>query len=421
MKRIFVVSWFYPPVNSSEALVTWKLLHHSRYRYDVFTQKKSLSWSYGDNSELESSPNVRCIYAENAELTAWSREAWRFFLAHREDYDLVMTRSMPPECHFVGLQIKRAFPEIKWIASFGDPIAENPYEILTGSLYSPYSLKNPLHRKSALRYRLSPLRMLKNARWHLLHGKLFLRQRALARWEKHTLRLADRLIFNNRSQLRYMAKTADALRKARLVRHSYEPALYPPPGDKAARKKLRFVFLGQLNALRRALPLLQAIERLRDCTDDLSERAEFVFFGELPDADLAYILRRELGGLVFVRKPIAYRDSLREAAAADWLIHIDANILPVCRENVFFAGKIADYFGAGRPILAITMAEGDAADCLRRAGARLLSFSANEIKQALYQIIFRGQSAAMDRAVLAGFSSGRAAAVLDERVVKELL
>lgn len=421
MKRILVISWFYPPVNSSEGIVSYKLLRHSRYCYDVFTQKKALSWSYGDNMDFENGTNIRCIYAESSELKSWAQEAFRFFLAHHEEYDLIMTRSMPPECHLVGLRIKQAFPEVRWIASFGDPIAENPYEIIAGSLFSPYSLKNRLHRNAALRFRLSPLRMLRNTLWQLRHPWLILRQKQLRRLERETLRQADRLIFNNRSELHYMAKTGDVIRKSRIVRHSYDPALYPAAEACKAHTKMRLVFMGQLNAVRSALPLLKAIERLKDGCPDLSERAEFLFFGDMADAELAYILRRELGDIVQIRKPISYRESLREAVSADWLIHIDGNILPAVAENVFFAGKIADYFGAEKPILAITMAEGDAADCLRRAGALLLSFSANEIKQALYQIIYLKRNVSMNRDYLRGFSSQRAAAVLDDKVVKELL
>ena len=52
MKKILVITWFYPPVNSSEGLVTYKLLNNSRYEYDVFTQKNSASWSYGNNDNL---------------------------------------------------------------------------------------------------------------------------------------------------------------------------------------------------------------------------------------------------------------------------------------------------------------------------------------------------------------------------------
>ena len=38
MKKGLVISWYFPPINSSEGLVTFKLLKNSKYKYDVFTQ-----------------------------------------------------------------------------------------------------------------------------------------------------------------------------------------------------------------------------------------------------------------------------------------------------------------------------------------------------------------------------------------------
>ena len=52
MKKILVISWYFPPVNSSEGLVTFKLLKNSKYEYDVFTQKDSRNWAY-NNEEYE--------------------------------------------------------------------------------------------------------------------------------------------------------------------------------------------------------------------------------------------------------------------------------------------------------------------------------------------------------------------------------
>ena len=43
MKKILVISWYFPPVNSSEGLVTFKLLKNSEYEYDVFTQKNQVT------------------------------------------------------------------------------------------------------------------------------------------------------------------------------------------------------------------------------------------------------------------------------------------------------------------------------------------------------------------------------------------
>ncbi len=420
MKRILVISWFYPPINSSEALVTAKLLKYSRYEYDVFTQGRSEAWSYGRDPDLPAGGNQRRIAAESGELSLWAEEAVRFFEAHRADYDLIMTRSMPPECHLAGLRIKQRFPDVRWIASFGDPIARNPYEIL-GGLWSPYSLKSPINQNRSLRFRLSPLRLVRDTIWTLRSASAVQRRRMLESIEENTLRLADRLVFNNTSQQQYMLGGKRREDKSVILRHSFDPALYPKAVPNGARQKLRFVFLGQLNEIRSPQPLFQAIHMLKESMPELPERAEFLFFGEMPDAALASVLRLEIGELVQVRRPISYRQSLAEAAAADWLLHIDGNIGAVCGENIFFAGKLADYFGAGKPILAVTMAEGDAADCLRRAGALLLSFSVNEIKQALFQIIFRGKRIHMDTAYLQSFSAPQVAAILDEKVVKPLL
>ena len=421
MKRILVISWFYPPINSSEAMLTAKLLKYSRYYYDVFTQGRSEAWSYGRDSELSVCENQRRIEAKSSDLKIWTDEAVRYFAAHREEYDVVMTRSMPPECHLAGLRIKQRFPKVKWIASFGDPIRCNPYEILSGGLCSPYSIHHPLNRNRRLLFRLSPLRAARNMLWTARNVSAVARRLILSAWEADTLRRADRLIFNNASQQRYMAGLSEFSSKSIIVPHCFDPTLYPKLTPKTGNDKIRFAFLGQLNSIRTGQPLLQAIRALKDERADLPERAEFQFIGEMPDADLAAILRLEIADAVNVKRSVSYLQSLREMASADWLLHIDGNIGAVSEENVFFAGKLADYFGAQKPILAITMAKGDAADCLRQAGAVVLGYSVNEIKQALFQIIYRAWRPQMDTDYLRGFSAQKAAAILDEKVVKPLL
>ena len=42
MKKILVISWFYPPINSSEGLVTYKLLRNSKLQYDVCMQESNV-------------------------------------------------------------------------------------------------------------------------------------------------------------------------------------------------------------------------------------------------------------------------------------------------------------------------------------------------------------------------------------------
>ena len=74
-KKILVISWFYPPVTSSEGLVTYKLLKVSKNNYDVFTQKNNASWSYGNKDRLPESENVNTIFAKAKTLKEWKAEA----------------------------------------------------------------------------------------------------------------------------------------------------------------------------------------------------------------------------------------------------------------------------------------------------------------------------------------------------------
>ena len=420
MKKIFVISWYYPPVNSSEGLVTWKLLNRSQYAYDVFTQNSSDAWSYGMNAKFESRENVRTIFAKSKYYSTWKVEAFEYFSAHRNEYDGIMTRSMPQESHEAGLLIKKAFPDVKWIASFGDPIKVNPYQHLNCTLYSPKSAKNLYNRNRSLRWKLDPKRMVYAGGWMLKHRDAVQHRAHLAQIEDDTLRLADRIILNNRSQMRWMLGDDKALQaKTHLIRHSFEETLYPDKPGKA-HKKMRFVFIGHLDEMRTPLPLLKAIKSLRDDRKDLARRAEFLFYGDMADGDLAYLVKNRLLDVVKFCEPVPYLESLAIMRDADWVVHVDADISSVSDENVFFAAKIADYFGSGSNLLAVTMPRGDVADVLRAAGAEVLNFSANEIRQALYLIIYEGRTVKPDPKVIEEFSARCAAERFDREVVATL-
>ena len=159
LKKILVISWFYPPVNSSEGLVTYKLLKSSQHDYDIFTQKNSELWCYDNKTELPESKNIKIIFAKANNLKEWMEEAIEYYKENIDKYDIIMTRSMPPESHKIGLKIKQINPDIKWIASFGDPIAKSPYIELADGYYRTYSMR----MSRSLRWILSPKRIIKNA------------------------------------------------------------------------------------------------------------------------------------------------------------------------------------------------------------------------------------------------------------------
>ena len=125
--RGFVISWYFPPINSSEGLVSFKLLKNSKYKYDVFTQKSNESWSYGSRETDLVSKNINTIFSKSSDFQEWVNEGIEYFEKNVKKYDFIMSRSMAPESHMIALEIKKRHPEVKWIASFGDPLCDNPF------------------------------------------------------------------------------------------------------------------------------------------------------------------------------------------------------------------------------------------------------------------------------------------------------
>ncbi|MBQ7935851.1 MAG: glycosyltransferase family 1 protein, partial [Clostridia bacterium] len=85
-----------------------------------------------------------------------------------------------------------------------------------------------------------------------------------------------------------------------------------------------------------------------------------------------------------------------------------------------FAAMIADYFGSGTPILAVSMQEGAIIHILRGSNSLVLSYSAEEIKNYLYLILEQGYTLVPNKDFIAAFESKRAAAEFD-KCIPELL
>ncbi len=383
--RILVISWFYPPVNSSEGLVTYKLLKASKYEYDVFCQKGNASWSYGNKEKLPETKNVKSIYAKTKELSEWIEEAVEYFQENKDKYDIVMTRSMPPESHMIGLRLKKIKPEIKWIASFGDPIADNPYVKLSISYPSPHSRANCKSFKGVI----SPKRIIRNSLFKVRYKK---QQRAVLEkdlnLQNEVFKNADYMIFNSEYQKNYMLKDCkdDIKNKAIVLNHSFDKDLYPENVEK--NDKIKMSYVGHLDYLRTPHLLLEAISELKDIDDKLADKITFEFYGNMGDSDKVLIIDDELTDIVKVKKPVSYLESLKIMKESDWVFLIDANLTEVNDKNIFFAAKLADYIGSGSNIFGITMLDGISADILRKLNMILTSYSKEEIKNYLWQILY---------------------------------
>lgn len=396
MKKILVISWFYPPINSSEGLVTYKLLRNSKLQYDVCIQESNASWSYGKNEKLPEAVNVTRIPVAADDLEVWKEAAVEYFRKNKEKYDIVMTRSMPPESHMIGLKIKEIKPEIIWIASFGDPIANNPFVLKDMNTLSPYSHK---FRRMGIRELISPKRILKNALWKKRTNDSLEPFRREQKLEEDILRQCDYVILNNKYQEAYMLGSYDESikSKALVLPHSYDSTLYPETtGETKVNKKIRMVYIGHLNDIRTPHLLFEAVNQLKEMKPDLDDRLEIQLYGNMSDKEKVYLLDNELLDVVQIKKPVDYRTSLAIMKESDWLIHIDANLSGVLDENIFFAAKLTDYIGAGKPIFGITMFDGAGADVIRDVNGLTVSYTADEIRNYLYLIVYKNYTIQME-------------------------
>ena len=76
MKKGLVISWYFPPINSSEGLCTFKLLKNSKLKYDVYTQKDNKSWSYDTNEDKLTSANVNTIFSQASDINDWVNKSF---------------------------------------------------------------------------------------------------------------------------------------------------------------------------------------------------------------------------------------------------------------------------------------------------------------------------------------------------------
>lgn len=422
MKRILVVSWYYPPINSSEGLVTYKLLKNSKFQYDVCMQESNASWSYGRNERLPECDNVRKICAKGETLEEWKTDVKKYFRKHKGEYDIVMTRSMPPESHEVGLEIKKMKPEITWIASFGDPIANNPFVLKGMQKISPYSLQVRYIRKMGVREMVSPKRMIRNMLWnHRQKGE----KEALhkeSRLEKEVLAACDRIIFNNSYQRDYMLQECDESMKKKsiVLPHSFDETLYDASLEAERSVKIRMTYIGHLDNTRTPRLFLKALAALKEERPDLPEKLEVFFYGNMADKDKVYIMDNELLDIVQVKRPVDYKTSLAIMRNSDWLLHVDANLHDVLSENIFFAAKLADYIGARRPILGLTMFDGAGADVVRAVNGVTVSYTVDEIKNYLYLIVYENYSVQISEEGTRKFHAAEVAKEFD-RMAEEII
>lgn len=376
--KIFVASWFYVPVTTSEALVTYKLLANSENEY-VVVSAKSNKWSYKKDSEL-TSDNIRQIIIDTDSFDEFVEKTVETYkeLTKTEKFDAIMTRSLPPESQYVGFKIREIDKDIPWIASLADPIGNNPYETTF------YFLGNRFKFVRNLYLHMPHFFLEKICRF--VNKPMYKKMHQLHMLEKKVLEQADVIITPTDAQAKYIMYNKDILdKKSLVVPHSYDKRLYGEV-EKKENEKFTFTFIGQSDSYRSVMPIVKSLNVLRDLNPEVLEKIKIRLVGNIPVEvkDAAYVFFHQ--NTVSIEDPCDYFESLKIMQESDCLVHIDAwfNILE--NGSIFFAAKIADYLGARKPILGVTDKKCPAGQIITATGGECCSSDPYDIAKKIVKI-----------------------------------
>jgi hypothetical protein len=189
---------------------------------------------------------------------------------------------------------------------------------------------------------------------------------------------------------------------------------------------IRMLHAGEIYAGRDPLPLLDAMAELKHApaTPGQALRLDVMGAVHLAGTDLATeAARRGLAAEVQVRGQLPYQETLQEMAQSDLLVLLDGP-----GRKIGVPAKLYEYFGAGRPILALAEPDGDTAHILRESGIlhRIAPpKDASRIRQALVELageLAASPTIALDPERLRRFTrenvAGELAGIMDQEVAR---
>lgn len=258
------------------------------------------------------------------------RAARRLIRQYRPD--VVMTSSPPHSLQLVGLWLKQT-THLPWVADFRDP--------WTGNRLSPM----PSH----------------------IHETINLRS------ERRVVRLADWIVVVTSEMMESFRRTTgqETLQKCITISNGFDPADFAtPPMSRDDQNTFRIVYPGTLYGLRNADAFLNCIDKLVATGQVRSEHLRVEFIGRDGTGAAERLKGRSW---FFSQAPVSHRDAVR------WMQRASSLLLLVPPEAAYaHSGKLFEYLGAARPILAVVPPESEAARLVEAAGAGIVAAADDE-------------------------------------------
>jgi hypothetical protein len=354
--KLLAISFGFPPVVAPRSIQVGRLLQHLDAETTVICglpEDESLDPTIEPGASLAVASCVRVPHrrsrirrrleglAERADLPVWNRTpdayrrwgraalaAARSLLASGFRPDVLASFGNPMTDHLVGLELARE-TGLPWVAHFSDPWTRNP-----------------------------------------LHIRSWLDEFLNRRLERLVHRRADVLLYPSSECADHMVAGTDpgVQAKVDVLPHSFRPELEPEqiawraggsPGPLVVRH------IGELYSRRRLSPVTAALQEIASHDPALLDGVRFEFIGvrdpnSLRGADVSLLP----SGVLSLHDRVSYEESVSLMRSSDGLLVLDGAWQG---KGIFFPSKLADYIGAGRPIMGIA-SPGAGAGIIERLG-----------------------------------------------------
>lgn len=228
--------------------------------------------------------------------------------------DIIYTRSQPFSDHLIGLELKKRYPNIPWIAYLSDPLVDNIY---------------------------------------YQSGFLNLQQIINKRIEYQVFASADEIHFVSIETLDAAAKrySESITKKFFSIPHGFDSSLYIKQSSLGDSKPIRMYHTGKFLANRNPIPIFKALIKVKNDIPNLAKKFSLTFIGSTQKRYINFIHQKELKDIVYFEERCSYLEIFKKLSNANILLVIDGNY---SRSNIFFPSKLVDYIGSGIPIFGIT-------------------------------------------------------------------
>jgi glycosyltransferase involved in cell wall biosynthesis len=246
-------------------------------------------------------------------------------LLQREPFDLIFATAPPQTDFLIGLSLKKKF-KLPLVVDYRDAWLENPFK------YFP----TPLHR--------------------MLHKRL----------EKKVLKACDRVIVTHRrvKESILKKKTSLSYHDVIIIAQGYDPQDFDQSAlTDVPHRKMRIVHCGTFYAGRNPSVLLRGLQELYSSSSALRGRIEIALVGNTRREDQELVAKLDLQNDVTFHGYLEHPESVKKLQQADVLWFVLDN-------DYQSPGKLYEYFGARKPILA-SIADGYLKQLVLETGAAI--------------------------------------------------